>query len=70
MFAKEFTHKNGLYTAMHNVKSFGQHCTKPLGVPCAMLPIFTQKKCVLTRKTHFVKSVIFYLKSVVLFKNN
>jgi len=20
MFAKEFTHKNGLYTAMHNVK--------------------------------------------------
>jgi len=21
MFAKEFTHKNGLYTAMHNVKS-------------------------------------------------
>lgn len=22
MFAKEFTHKNGLYTAMHNVKYF------------------------------------------------
>ena len=29
-----------------------------------------KKKCVLTRKTHFVKSVIFYVKSVVLFKNN
>lgn len=53
MFAKEFTHKNGLYTAMHNVAH-----------------IYTQKKCVLTRKTHFVKSAIFYLKSVVLFKNN
>ncbi|RGF49306.1 hypothetical protein DW015_03240 [Ruminococcus sp. AF37-20] len=38
--------------------------------PCAMLPIFIQKKRVLARKTHFVKSVIFYLKSVVLFKNN
>ena len=46
MFAKEFTHKNGLYTAMHNVK------------------------CVFTRKTHFVKSVIFYLKSVALYKYN
>ena len=56
MFAKEFTHKNGLYTAMHN--------------PCAVLPIFTQKKCVLTRKTHFIKSVIFYLKSVALYKYN
>ena len=22
MFAKKFTHKKGLYTAMHNVKSF------------------------------------------------
>lgn len=54
MFAKEFTHKNGLYTAMHNVKSV---CIK-------------QKKCVLTRKTHFVKSVIFYLKSVALYKYN
>lgn len=52
MFAKEFTHKNGLYTAMHNVAH-----------------IYT-KKCVLTRKTHFVKSVIFYLKSVVLYKYN
>lgn len=53
MFAKEFTHKNGLYTAMHNVKR-----------------LYKQKKCVLTRKTHFVKSVIFYLKSVVLYKYN
>ena len=35
MFAKEFTHKNGLYAAMH-----------------------------------FVKSVIFYLKSVALYKYN
>ena len=46
MFAKEFTHKNGLYTAMHNVK-----------------PV-----CI--RKTHFVKLVIFYLKSVALYKYN
>ena len=53
MFAKEFTHKNGLYTAMHNGKYF---CIN--------------KKCVLTRKTHFVKSVIFYLKSVALYKYN
>lgn len=53
MFAKEFTHKNGLYTAMHNVKY-----------------VCINKKCVLTRKTHFVKSVIFYLKSVALYKYN
>ena len=70
MFAKGFTRKKGLYTAMHNVKSFGQLCTKPLGVPCAMLPIFTQKKCVPTRKTHFVKSVLFCLGSVALYKYN
>lgn len=54
MFAKEFTHKNGLYTAMHNVK--------PVCI--------NKKKCVLTRKTHFVKLVIFYLKSVALYKYN
>lgn len=54
MFAKEFTHKNGLYTERDNVK----------------FVCINKKKCVPTRKTHFVKSVIFYLKSVVLFKNN
>ena len=47
MFAKEFTHKNGLYTAMHNVKSV----------------------CI-NKKSAFVKSVIFYLKSVALYKYN
>lgn len=57
MFAKEFTHKNGLYTAMHNVKY-------------VCINMYKQKKCVLTRKTHFVKSVIFYLKSVALYKYN
>lgn len=37
MFAKEFTHKNGLYIERDNVKS-----------------VCINKKCVLTRKTHFV----------------